>query len=177
MKKNRVCPSSTRPLSADSELRSTARQIQSKSTEFVCPSSPVRSPLARIGARQPDRFSQKVHNSSVHHHNNEITDGSHGHRRRIWKLRLRVVVVVVVARTPEVAVVPYVVFSDAKTIEQTPALHFWGELPSRQNLKRVFNNCRGKKAVIIGFSGRWGIERRWVVVRRWKCVVFNNNNA
>ena len=35
-----VCPSSSRPLSAGSELCSTARQIQSKRTEFVCPSFP-----------------------------------------------------------------------------------------------------------------------------------------
>jgi hypothetical protein len=34
-----VCPSSARPLSAGSEQRSTVRQIQSKSTEFVCLSS------------------------------------------------------------------------------------------------------------------------------------------
>ena len=34
-----VCPSSTRPLYAGSERRSMARQIQSKRTEFVCPSS------------------------------------------------------------------------------------------------------------------------------------------
>ena len=34
-----VCPSSTRSLSAGSERRLTARQIQSKLTEFVCPSS------------------------------------------------------------------------------------------------------------------------------------------
>jgi hypothetical protein len=38
-----VCPSSTRSLSAGSERRLTARQIQSKLTEFVCPSS-TRSP-------------------------------------------------------------------------------------------------------------------------------------
>jgi hypothetical protein len=34
-----VCPSSTRPQSAGSERHSAARQIQSKRTEFVCPSS------------------------------------------------------------------------------------------------------------------------------------------
>jgi hypothetical protein len=33
-----VCPSSTRPLSTDSEQRLMARQIQSNRTEFVCPS-------------------------------------------------------------------------------------------------------------------------------------------
>ncbi len=39
---------STHPLSAGSEQRSKARQIQSKRTEFVCPSSTVRCPLARL---------------------------------------------------------------------------------------------------------------------------------
>ena len=34
-----VCPSSTRPQSAGSERHSAARQIQSKRTEFVCQSS------------------------------------------------------------------------------------------------------------------------------------------
>jgi hypothetical protein len=43
--------------SAGSE-RSTARQIQSKLTEFVCPSSTRPHPLARNGARRPDRFNQ-----------------------------------------------------------------------------------------------------------------------
>jgi hypothetical protein len=44
-----VCPSSNRPLSAASEWRLTARQIQSKRTEFVCPSS-THFPLSAFGA-------------------------------------------------------------------------------------------------------------------------------
>ena len=59
-----VCPSSTRPPSASSELRSTVRQIQSKSTDFVCPSSTRRGLLARNCARQSDRLSQKVQSGS-----------------------------------------------------------------------------------------------------------------
>ena len=39
-----VCPSSTRPQSTGSEQRLTARQIRSKRTEFVCPSSTVHCP-------------------------------------------------------------------------------------------------------------------------------------
>jgi hypothetical protein len=50
---------------AGSELRSTARSIQSKSTEFVCPSSTRPLSLARNCARRPEVFSQKVQNSSV----------------------------------------------------------------------------------------------------------------
>jgi hypothetical protein len=50
---------------AHSQRRLTARQIQSKSTEFVCPSSTCPLSLARNDARRPDRFSQKVQNSSV----------------------------------------------------------------------------------------------------------------
>jgi hypothetical protein len=48
-----------------SERRSTTRQIQSKSTEFVCLSSTRPLLPARNGARRPDRFSKKVQNSSV----------------------------------------------------------------------------------------------------------------
>ena len=44
-----VCPSSTRHLSAFSERRLTARQIQSKRTEFVCPSSTLHFPLSAFG--------------------------------------------------------------------------------------------------------------------------------
>jgi hypothetical protein len=66
VKKNRIRLSVVNPSTiAGSERRSTARQIQSKRTEFVCPSSTRSLSLARNGARQPDRFSQKEQNSSV----------------------------------------------------------------------------------------------------------------
>ena len=68
VKKYRIRMSVINPSSvAGSERHSTARQIQSKSTEFVCPSSTSPRSLARNGARRPDKFSQKVQNSYVRH--------------------------------------------------------------------------------------------------------------
>ena len=61
-----VCPSSTSPLSAGSERRSTARQISKKEQNSSVRRQPVRCPLAWNDARRPE-FGQKEQSSSVHH--------------------------------------------------------------------------------------------------------------
>jgi hypothetical protein len=68
VKKNRIRLSVVNPTAVAGSKRrscSTARQIQSKRTEFVCPSTTRPLSLAQNDARRPDRFSQKEQNSSV----------------------------------------------------------------------------------------------------------------
>ena len=40
------------------------------------------------------------------------------------------------------------------------------ETTTRARRYRLYNNCRDGKTVIVGFSGRWVIERRLVLVLR-----------
>jgi hypothetical protein len=79
-----------------SERRSTARHIQSKRTEFVCPSSTRPLSPARSGARRPDRFSLKEQNSSVRRqpsHSRWLGAALDGQTDSVKKNRIRLSVV------------------------------------------------------------------------------------